>query len=221
MKPETRNSKLKSSKFHVAGFKISGFTLLELLVTTSIFLIITSVVVAGYPKFRSQISVGKVAREMAIATRQAQAFGLAVRELGGAAPSAYGVYFSASERREMIVFADKSGGRRDIYDPGDGCGADNSECVERFLMKGVSIRDLCASPGGLDGDEECLGDDPPLERIDISFRRADPDSRIYRDANNNTAYAAAYIHLQSDRYPERRKVMRVWVTGQISVQDDQ
>src|SRR3989344_604356 len=97
-----------------------GFTLLELLVTTGIFIIITSVVVAGYPKFRSQISVGKVAREMALATRQAQAFGLAVKEVGGDAPGAFGVHFNRQSLNEMIVFADQDGD--EIYDPGGGCG---------------------------------------------------------------------------------------------------
>ena len=202
---------------------LQGFTLLELLITTGIFIIITGVIVAGYPKFRSQISVGKVVREMALATRQAQAFGLAVKQRRGEgpdayAPDAYGVHFNSDSLNEMIVFADRDGGTKEIYDPGGGCGAADSECVERFKMRGVSIFDLCVSPDGL-GNEACLTDGR-LKQIDIAFRRADPDSKIYQDGDNSKSKAAAFIHIKSDRYPDRKKVMRVWLTGQISVQDD-
>lgn len=206
---QTKNYELRAS---------NGFTLLELLVTIGIFIILTTMVIANYPRFYSQVSVGRIAREIALLSREAQAFGLAVRQKGGAFPVDYGIYVSEANNKEVIVFSEEFGSENHLYDEGDGCGGSSTECVSRFSIRGrIFVRDLCAIRSDVPETQE----DCDIGRIDVVFRRANPDALIYLDADNSQEHTAAFIKLQSERHPDKRKMVRIWLTGQISVQDDE
>ena len=197
----------------------AGFTLIELMVTTAIFLILTTTVILNYPRFNSNISVGKVAREMALTIREAQAFGLAVREFESVSPSAFGVFFHKDNTQEMIMFVDKDEDGK--YRQALGCSDDpDAECIEKFILKGnVSIVDICVNSTGLDGDERCIGDG--TDYVDIIFERANPDSKIDRNNEKTFDNATANVIIQSNNYADQDKSIRVWITGQISVEDVQ
>ena len=59
---------------------IRGFTLIELMVTLAIFTIMTSVIMANYPGFNNKIALEVLAQDIALSIRQAQVYGISVRQ---------------------------------------------------------------------------------------------------------------------------------------------
>lgn len=79
----------------------TGFSLIELMVTITIFVIITSITLTNYPKFGNKLSLDLLAQDIALSLRQAQISGSSVlgsRSGGTGSPrvfGAYGVHFEA------------------------------------------------------------------------------------------------------------------------------
>ncbi|PIR44667.1 MAG: hypothetical protein COV10_03530 [Candidatus Vogelbacteria bacterium CG10_big_fil_rev_8_21_14_0_10_51_16] len=127
----------------------SGFTLLELMVTLAIFTIMTSAILANYPRFNNKIALEVLAQNVALAVRQAQVFGISIRatdpDASNLAP-AYGMHFvgaetgisgadqsvnpySLSEVRNFVLFADKQSGTSPGFGPANGRFDDNGDIV--------------------------------------------------------------------------------------------
>ncbi|MFC1733488.1 hypothetical protein ACFL6I_24580, partial [candidate division KSB1 bacterium] len=74
----------------------SGFSMIELVVSTGIMIMITMVVLVNHAAFGGNILVGSLAYDVGLSIRQAQVFGLSVREFGigtGTFDVGYGVHF--------------------------------------------------------------------------------------------------------------------------------
>lgn len=155
---------------------LTGFTLVELMVTISIVSVILSIVLYNYGTFNDNIALSSSGQEMAIAIRQAQTYGVNVREVkvgGGVFSTAYGIYFNPSSNpSDYYVFADTNGNK--VYDVGNGCGGAVTECIEKFTLRnGVKISQIC------DGASNC----PPapgqnVTNLDITFLRPNLDANI-------------------------------------------
>ena len=137
--------------------------------------IILSVILFNYTVFSDSLGLTAAGQEMAIAVRQAQTYGLSVKEVrpgGGNFDSAYGVHFDVNSPNGYLLFADVDGSK--TYDAGNGCGSFTTECIERFYFRnGITI-----SPNGLCDGNSC----PPqasVRMMDITFLRPNPDARIY------------------------------------------
>jgi len=161
-----------------------GFTLVELLVVISIFAILTGVVLFNQTKFNSTILLTNLAYDTALTIRQAQTYGINIKEFNtstGGRFIPYGVHFDrVNEPKSFILFADltydedneKSDG---LYPSGTGvslskCQVDKG-CVSRYSIKrGNSIGDLCVNTGAT---ETCK-----IRSLDIVFQRPNPDARI-------------------------------------------
>jgi len=182
-----------------------GFSLVELLVSVAIVTVITTVVLVKHSQFSGNILIENLAYDVALSIRQAQVFGLSVREFGvgsGTFDIGYGVHFDSGVNDSYILFADRN--RNSVYDG-------SQEIVEVFtLRRGNTIAQLCGvlpnrtekcSPGG-------------IAYLDIVFERPDPDAIIKSDVAADT-YTTARITVRSPRGVERNVV--VIFTGQISV----
>jgi prepilin-type N-terminal cleavage/methylation domain-containing protein len=117
-----------------------GFTLVEMIVSLSIVTVIMLTVLFNYSSFNDRLALSSAAEELAIAIRQAQTYGLTVKEVaagGGRFDSAYGIYFdsrSGSNRyRDYYLFADLDGDGK--YTVGSGCGSGSTECIEKVTMR--------------------------------------------------------------------------------------
>ncbi len=150
----------------------NGFSLVELMVSISIFVLITSLTLANYPKFGNKLSLDLLAEDIALSFRQAQIFGSSVvgtKSAGPAAFGAYGLHFEAPEAGSYnypyLLFADirkrgsitnqYDGPSAFIFDPvnGPNCPANTesqiqsngpNECLERFLISGFNqVKFLC------------------------------------------------------------------------------
>ncbi len=187
----------------------AGFTLVELLVTVSIMVAITSMILANYPKFSGSLALKRTAQEIALSIRQAQVYGLSVREFGagsGIFPG-YGVHFDISSGSDVFVlFADTN--KNDSYDAGSGCGGSSTECVQKFkISTGDKISKLCG------GEQSSPPGDCSLSQLDIIYLRPTPTVKLNGDG---TPFSDASIVVRSPSGEE--KTIRVWLSGQIRVE---
>lgn len=167
----------------------------------SILIVITILIFSNYPRFRENISLKKTAQEVALTIRQAQTYGLSVREFqpGSNIYPGYGVHFALSSSDSFILFADLNG--NSAY---DGSG----EEVEAFkIQTSERISSLCAHEKN-----------PPsagcsFNSMDIIFFRPNP---LITLKANGVLYSDVEIKLISPR--EQIKTVVVLSTGQISVE---
>ncbi len=60
-----------------------GFSLIELIVVTGIFTVITAVVLANNAQFNNSVLLGNAAYDIALSVRQAQVYGLSTQAYSG------------------------------------------------------------------------------------------------------------------------------------------
>lgn len=180
---------------------IRGFTLVELLVTISIFVILTGVVLLNQGRFNSTILLTNLAYDTALTIRQAQTYGINIKEFNNSSLSGkflpYGVHFDKAHPKSFILFADVQ------YDDSDktahvySSSADSATCqaeygcVNRYSIKqGNYISDLCV--GGVCSQNS----------LDILFQRPNPDAIIFPSG------AEATVILKSVEGNEKRVEIR-------------
>ena len=87
-----------------------GFTLIELLVSVAIFTFLTGLILVNHGRFTSAILLENLAYDVGLSIREAQIFGLSVKEFepgSGQFQQGYGVHFDASTPAQYIIFADR------------------------------------------------------------------------------------------------------------------
>jgi prepilin-type N-terminal cleavage/methylation domain-containing protein len=214
-----------------------GFTLVELMVVVGIFAFISMLTLANYSQFNTQIVLENTAHEVALEVRQAQSFGLGVREAlstTGTYPG-YGIYIPASNSTKVYLYADVDGDKK--YEGGD-CVPGTGECVEVLQLRNHSIYALCGdlktdhaslapfrltsevdvyADGGFPDGEYCNKDS-----IDIIFTRPNPDAFLKGYIGGSaehpltTGYNDIVIVVATPQGDARTIV--VWSTGQITVE---
>jgi prepilin-type N-terminal cleavage/methylation domain-containing protein len=208
-----------------------GFTLVELLVTISVFVLVTMVVLVNQSDFNSGVLLNNLAYDLALTTRQAQSYGINVRGTAGSSLDAstvfppYGVQFDMSQKTQFALYADVVGeidGKlgNGIYDAGLAapCAGDASpqcrELVERYTIKrGNFIEKLCITQGTTESCSDGTG------KLSITFRRPDPDAVIRAEGFGGPGLASsARIVVASPKGTTRS--IAVYETGQISVQGE-
>lgn len=196
-----------------------GFTLIELLVVSLIIMLITAFVLFRQEGFNNSTLLRSLSYGIALSIRQAQVYGVSVRESAAGSnvfAGGYGVYFNnngLADSSHYFLFADTNSNGR--YDSG--------EQLPRFTIgngRGTDylIKSYCVySPGG---GHQCDGTITPLT---IYFRRPNPDA-CFATSLNTTACAAggtssytyAYIQLKSFTGTDYRTI-KITSTGQIAV----
>lgn len=185
-----------------------GFTLIEMLVSISIFAIITGVVLTRNAQFSSNILISNLVYDVALSIRQAQVFGLSVREFevgSGQFNIGYGVNFDGSTPDSYIFFADINNNL--VYDtPAD-------QVIELLTLRnGYTIADICGVLSS--GAKKCTSL-AEISVLDLVFKRPDPDASIKTNESLDV-YSRAEITVGSPAGRER--MITVWSTGQVSVE---
>ena len=193
----------------------AGFTLIEMLAVVGVMVLVSSLILANNSRFGGTVLLQNLAYEVALSVRQAQVYGISVRRFGEAevaeyAP-AYGVRFLAPSdqqsdaRNGYVLFADLAAFANGKYDG-------EPELVQSLrLLSGYRIANLYVT----DID---TGAEVSVDRIDISFRRPNPDAYIVQglDEIDDEIQQSARIELASPR--EESISIVVDANGQISVQ---
>ncbi|MSU45168.1 MAG: type II secretion system protein [Candidatus Zambryskibacteria bacterium] len=194
-----------------------GFSLPELLVSLSIIAMIMSTVLYNYGGFNDKLALSAGAQEIAIAVRQAQTYGLTVKEVSvttGSFSSAYGVYFDyVTEPANYYIFADANGNRK--YDLGSGCGSGPTltECIEKFTLRnGVRVTSIC------DTNSVCPATNS--QKLHITFLRPNPDATIIFANSSNVTQGISPLTGKVRLTSGKGVTLTVTVesTGQVSVQ---
>lgn len=225
----------------------SGFSLIELMVTITIFIMITSVTMTNYPRFSNKLSLDLLAQDIALSLRQAQISGSSVLGVRGAAGQsrvfgAYGIHLESPDpvitnKYFYILFADISNLLRYdgpltgqfLRDENPECGIPTmvNECLQKFLVAGANkVRYLCANfiDQSLDPQTDWVANcaKQPIAWLDVVFKRPNLDALFYAkknptDTSPMTGVSNVGIVLESPG-GEYNKTIVVWKTGQISVQ---
>jgi len=195
----------------------AGFSLIEMLVVISIFLIVTSAILFNQNKYSSDISLSNVAYEIALQVRQAQVYGILVRENERIGEdddfnSAYGLHFvKQGEDIVFQLFADDLLGDTDdllVFDDGDRI------LSTHRLAAGNKIADVCTYGSG--GSELCFSsDDDALTFADIVFKRPEPAAVIH-DSSSLVRKNEINI-LVTSALGDKWRSIKVFGSGQISV----
>jgi hypothetical protein len=180
-------------------------------VVLSIFAVISLVVLFKNNQFSNTVLLENLAYDIALSIREAQVYGLSVRETSvgsGVFDAAYGARFSSrapapsllSDQTTFFLFADLNADNQ--WDPS---GAENIQTSR--LKQGYVISEICGSATA----NTC---DTVTDDLNIFFKRPDPEAHIFR--GDGVAWGYAEIHIISPSGGERKVV--VYSTGQISVE---
>jgi prepilin-type N-terminal cleavage/methylation domain-containing protein len=180
--------------------KHRGFTLVELIVSISIFAMMTALVVAKYGTFNQSVLLTNLAYDMALTIRTAQTYGVSVKSENDSFNTAYGIYLSSntSSNTQFIFFADRD--VDGLYDIGE-------EIKIYSLKRGAIISELCFNV-------TCLNN--PTEILNITFKRPDPDALIQGEGGLTPPDGEAKIVIMGTDGSTRAVVVRE--NGQISVE---
>lgn len=210
------------TKNNFSFIKNRGFTLVEVLISISIVVVMMSVVLYNYGSFTDRLALSSAGQEIAVTIRQAQTYGLSVKELAsspGTFDSAYGTFFSLAEPDSYYLFADVGNPANKIFGIGNGCGGDATECVQKFTLRnGVRISRICSVPAV--GSPVCAPASNSFNQMNITFLRPNPDATI-RLSSNGVFYAdpsTSQIVLTSPQGQEL--TITVERTGQVLVNMD-
>ena len=193
----------------------SGFSLIEMIVALSIFIILTSVMLFKYNTMNTRLTLDTLAHQMAQWTRETQISAMSVKSHVGSYNTGYGLHFDTATPKQFIFFADLNGDK--IYTQGGTCGDVASECVEVIkLLKGNSVAMLCGENKG-NPQGACPTGLESLIDTDIVFTRPDPDAYINGEYSlgNRINYARNQITVKAVTGYSR--MVEVWTTGQVSV----
>jgi Tfp pilus assembly protein FimT len=174
----------------------------ELLVTLSLFVILTTIVLFSQSKFNGSILLTNLAYDVALTVRQAQTFGVNVREVSsgsGDFQKAYGVHFDISSDKEFLMFSDDN--KTDKYEPSD------SKINGYSIKRGNKISQICVTSNNT---EDCN-----INALDTTFLRPDPDARFRSSPNKPQGITEAKIIISSANGDTRNVLVNS--TGQISI----
>ncbi|MCD4705936.1 prepilin-type N-terminal cleavage/methylation domain-containing protein [bacterium] len=112
-----------------------GFSLIELLVSVSILIIITSISVNSFSMWQKNENLKQSALTLMSNIQKTQVMSLSGQMYNGSVPDSYGVYFNDTNLTSYIIFADVDGDH--IYDN------DGTEMLATYdLLDDVSISNL-------------------------------------------------------------------------------
>ncbi len=179
-----------------------AFSLIELLVVVAIFATISSVVLANHSRFNNSVLLGSLAYDIALSMRQAQVYGLSVKQFSNQFQVGYGIRFEGTS--SYIFFADVNANKR--YDSG------TDSIVETFTLgRGHRVLRFCATPSS--GLEKCTDSSNPITSLDVVFFRPNPDAWIR--TSSDTVFSRARIVVAS--VSNETRTINIQSTGQISI----
>lgn len=226
---------MQKSRHYISRFK-KGFTLVELLVTISIFALITTLTLANYPKFNTQTSTIGLAQQIAIAIREAQVYGIAVRNASSTSQvvnqdvyPAYGIFFATtsvattfgnSTAYSIFYDANVGTGPGPFFRPiGDDYFTSSTELISTTLIQnGNRILSIC---GVAVGGSTCT----PAYAAHVVFRRPNPDAIIkiittpvtWPFSNPTQVLCSRIDIVIESRDRQYTKTIQVFSSGQINV----
>jgi Tfp pilus assembly protein FimT len=204
-----------------------GVTLVELVVVIFIFMILTSITIFNYGKFRSSLSIQNLADDIALSIRRAQGFAIGVRGTGGTFTPGYGIHFTAKSdtakykgsNKSFILFVDMDTipNKKYDYDSSGVCGNPTvgNECLELLSITSadnidsIFLNDYATSISSSD-------------TVDILFKRPIPEPIFCHrylglGSCDPAPISSIKIRISTDADPSIYKSITIFNNGQINV----
>lgn len=177
-----------------------GFSLVELVVSISVIMFISTIIFINFPKFKQVTAVDNAARELALAFRDAQSRAVAVSINAGGPRNNYGVYTTrVGANKQVIIFSDIAPENK-RYDAG-------VDIVIKTitLFGGARVESYADAAVG----------NPNV--LNVIYYRPDPTTEVSDGSGIlYNQYGPFTINVLSQDSAERRKVI-IWRTGQVSI----
>lgn len=197
--------------------RIKGFTIVELVVTIALFVFMTSFLLIKYSSFHSGVLTTNLAYDVAITIRQAQSYGLYVKQSQATLDSfssAYGVYFSTASNGNdsFLLFEDSPS----PSNPDGLYNVANDSVISTYRMKnGAKVVSIKAT-----SNPNNLNSLTTLNNLHITYKRPQPRALIYSAGMGGGGAPGIYKYAEitiSGSDGDTRKII-VRQDGQITVQ---
>ncbi len=197
-----------------------GFTLMELVIVIAIFAVITSIALFNQGSLSSNVLLTNMSYEVALAIREAQVYGIGVRNSDDMTFSGeYGAHFSIDNPMSIEVYGNNyQVSDSPAYDPGE-----EKFHYEFENQRGNKIVALCVGDIDPTIGQRCDNSSSNPYRVnwvDILFKRPNPSPVIYTntDAGTSETVGRVYIIVNTVDGDNCRAII-VESTGQIRVED--
>jgi len=209
---------------------------MELMVSLSIMVTISTVVAMNQRQFGAGAALKNIVNNLSLSLRQAQVYGISVKEYSTGFQSAYttstfnagyGVHFNINppttgDNTSYVFFADRvrivgtaTTSPNGMYGSGISCpafgtGNPPSECLEKIILSmGHTISALCTIRNGT---EDCGN-----TSLDISFKRPEVEARIIFNGDETGSAGLSVACAEVSSSDGKKNSVVVYTTGQISV----
>jgi len=204
-------------------YKLSrGFTLVEILVSTAIILVITSVVFWNQSSASQSVALSNNINQLSVLIREAQVYGVSVRVVEGSGGDTFDVSYGihvAQDGDYVILFADKDGSQTYSGDSNCSQGA-SEECLNKYdLTSGISITDIC---GLWNNSERCLSSFSGLNSFDVLFTRPSPTADFQFLNSGGQPYSQFsndYAKIKLSNNLNSCRIIRIYGTGQVTTNE--
>ncbi len=201
----------------VLGFK-RAFSIVELIVVVGIFTLIMAVALWNQRELSNSVLITNLAYEIALAVREAQAYGIGVRADVAAKNStdfrsAFGIYANINTPEQLILFQDKNGNMQ--YEANGG----ETFVVYNFKnQRGNKMKTICAAHAfSIHGPCTAVSS-TKLNEVTILFKRPNPEASFFAPQTQLATKGSVVIVLNTPANNNCRAVV-VETTGQIHIEN--
>ena len=187
------------------------------MVSVGIMVTLSALIAFNQSHYTSGAELSNIANDLSLSLRQAQVYGISVKEVTPGSNDfnvGYGVAFNITgggSPGSYIFFADR-GVQNKLYDNDWSCpSGSGSECLDKVTLTGGNyIQQLCSLDAS--GNKGC-----GIGRLDITFVRPATDAHIIFDGDiaGSSGYTGACVEITSTE--NKSHWVSVLTTGQISV----
>lgn len=211
-------------KILLLNAKKSGFSLIELIVSLSIIILISTLMFVNYPDLSEKYSIDRAARLVSLSIRDAQVKAMAIKEDSQNQFPAYGAHFNKGNKKLILIFSDSvtSGNTCKVAVP-ENCWYESgidSIVESRAFPTTATISNLCGNlksnpPSG--NKKECN-----LQSITATFLRPTPTTflKAIDSKGNNRDFQDIEIVLDlPSKTRNQQKIIGITESGQIFIED--
>jgi len=199
------------ARYRLAHKLAAGFGLIELLVSISVMIIVTSVILARHDTYNSATMLRGQAYDLALTTREIQLLAVSATRDQVGFRNVYGLLFSTSNPNAYVVFRD--GDADHYFDAGEEFGKQGA-IDPRFEIDAIRLLGDASSP-----------DFGPIDTLAIVFERPNFDAGLYKAANDEAHSGISGVEIDlrvigsTGTGPGELRTIEITRAGQITVKN--